>query len=60
MSVLSSLKSLGVDTDNDVAVVFTIRSFGISDAQKQALLTHYLNERGVTLSAEAQNEAVFL
>lgn len=60
MPVVATLKALGVDTDNQISVVRTIRSLAINDSQKQQMLEQYLKERNVPLTTEARKEATFL
>lgn len=60
MAVLKSLRSLGIDVDDQLSVVRTIRSLALTDLQKTNMLIQYLDEAGKTLSAEANTEAIFL
>ena len=59
MAVLKSLKSLGIDTDDQISVVRTIRSLALTDSQKEDMLVQYLTELGVALTPEARNEVTF-
>ncbi len=52
MPIIDSLKKMGVDTDDAVAVAKAIGSMSMTNAEKKAALEMYFMESGKTLTAD--------
>ena len=58
MTILKSLRSLGIDTDDQISVVRTIRSLALTDTQKNTMLETYLAETDKSLTPDARKASL--